>query len=301
MKERIDWAKHFGADFGVDYAQVQSRLNALGANPPLTTDGSWGPKSKAALTAFQQSKGLTADGIPGPITLSALGIPGAASGGTTSGTSTPAASSADAKAFEVAKRAGQQTGMSDREIQYVLTVARGEGHYGTGWGSPSAKTVEDGKAYGLTGTEGVGSNNWGAVQGAGSAGSFAHVDYHADGKPYKGTFKRYSTPEEGFLDMARIILNGGKRGADGAVVIKDAIKRGNLRDAVYAQHANGYFELNPESYLNAVLTNYAKITAGINWPKVLAENGVAIATGIGTFFLLMGAGAVWVFRKQLFG
>jgi hypothetical protein len=101
--------------------------------------------------------------------------------------------------------------------------------------------------------------------------------------------------------MARVILNGGKRGPEGAAAIKDAINRGNLRDAVYAQHANGYFELNPESYLNAVLTNYAKITAGINWPRVLAENGVAIATGFGALFLLLGAGAVWVFRKQLFG
>jgi peptidoglycan hydrolase-like protein with peptidoglycan-binding domain len=300
MKERIDWAKHFGADFGVDYAAVQSKLNALGANPPLTVDGSWGPKSKAALIAFQQSKGLTADGIPGPITLNALGIPGAASGGTTSGTSTPAASSADAKAFAVAQSAAKKVGMTEREVQYVLTVARGEGHYGTGWGSPSAKTIADGQAYGLTGTEGVGSNNWGAVQGTGSAGSFPHVDYHSDGKPYKGTFKRYATPEEGFLDMARIILNGGKRGAEGAAAIKDAIKRGNLRDAVYAQHANGYFELNPESYLSAVLSNYAKITAGINWPKLLAEQGVAIAGGVATFFLILGAG-LWLGRKYIFG
>jgi peptidoglycan hydrolase-like protein with peptidoglycan-binding domain len=302
--QRFDWESHFAGHsvgFGVDYSQVQAKLNELGANPPLTVDGAWGPKSKAALVAFQQSKGLTADGIPGPITLGALGIPGAISGGS-SGSVTPASASADAKAFDIAKRAAAKAGMTDKEVQYVVSVAKGEGHYGTGWGSPSPATIEASQKFGLTGLEGVGSNNWGAVQGTGSAGSFPHVDYHADGTPYKGTYKRYATPEEGFLDMARIILNGGKRGAAGSAEIKAAIAQGNLRNAVYAQHANGYFELNPEKYLSAVLTNYAKIAAGIQWPKLLAENGVtvAVAGGVGTFLLILGGG-LWLFRKHLFG
>ena len=304
-----NWTKHlgFGADFGMDYAQVQTKLNQLGVNPPLVADGQWGPKSQAALKAYQAAHGLTADGIPGPITLGSLNIPGAATAssgsGSTMGNTTPASAAADANAFAVAQRAGKATGMTDKEVQYVVTVARGEGHYGTGWGSPSAKTIADSAVYGLTGKEGVGSNNWGAVQGTGNAGSFPHVDYHADGTPYKGTYKRYATPEDGFLDMARVILGGGTRGATGQVAIKDAIAKGNLRDAVYAQHANGYFELNPESYLSAVLKNYNSIMAGISWPKVLAENGitVAVAGGIGGILLLIGAGAAWVFRKQLFG
>jgi peptidoglycan hydrolase-like protein with peptidoglycan-binding domain len=301
---RFDWASHFAGHsvgFGVDYSQVQAKLNALGANPPLTVDGAWGPKSKAALVAFQQSKGLTADGIPGPITLGALGIPGAITGGS-SGSVTPASSSADAKAYAIAKSAGAKAGMTDKEVQYVVSVAKGEGHYGTGWGSPSAATIAKSQEFGLTGLEGVGSNNWGAVQGTGSAGSFPHVDYHADGTAYKGNYKKYATPEEGFLDMARIILNGGKRGVQGSAEIKAAIAQGNLRNAVYAQHANGYFELNPEKYLSAVLTNYDKIMASVQWPKLLAENGVtaAVAGGVGVFLLILGAGA-YLFRKTLFG
>ena len=54
---------------------VQARLNALGAQPLLTVDGSWGPKSAAATASFQASRGLKADGIPGPDTLRALGVP----------------------------------------------------------------------------------------------------------------------------------------------------------------------------------------------------------------------------------
>ncbi|VVB55266.1 Putative peptidoglycan binding domain protein [uncultured archaeon] len=66
----------FGVEwgFGIDYAAVQQKLNALGAKPQLATDGKWGPMSKAALVAYQKSKGLAADGIPGPITLGSLGL-----------------------------------------------------------------------------------------------------------------------------------------------------------------------------------------------------------------------------------
>jgi peptidoglycan hydrolase-like protein with peptidoglycan-binding domain len=54
---------------------VQARLNALGAQPQLAVDGSWGPKSANGTAAFQASRGLKADGIPGPDTLKALGVP----------------------------------------------------------------------------------------------------------------------------------------------------------------------------------------------------------------------------------
>src|ERR1700678_2170223 len=54
---------------------VQARLNALGAQPQLAVDGSWGPKSANGTAAFQASRGLKADGIPGTDTLKALGVP----------------------------------------------------------------------------------------------------------------------------------------------------------------------------------------------------------------------------------
>jgi hypothetical protein len=303
----------YGAEygFGVDYAAVQKKLNDLGASPKLDVDGAWGTKSKAALVAYQKSKGLSADGIPGPITLSSLGISAANDvASSTMGHVTPTTNSADAKAFEIGKKGGKEMGLTDAEIQYVVTVARGEGGYGAGWAHPSAKTLELSKQFGITGYEGANSNNWGACQGSGSAGSFPHVDVHADGKGYKANYRAYKTPEDGFKDMAKIILGGGKRKAAGAAEIKAAINKGNLKDAVYAQHANGYFELAPDKYLSAVSSNYAKIMNGVGWPKLLTPEGVTQALaqagvtpakagmGLGLILALSGLG-VFVFRKQL--
>jgi len=53
-------------------AQVQSALNIAGAMPPLTVDGKIGPKSVAAIKAFQTTNGLAADGIAGPLTMAKL-------------------------------------------------------------------------------------------------------------------------------------------------------------------------------------------------------------------------------------
>jgi peptidoglycan hydrolase-like protein with peptidoglycan-binding domain len=311
--------------FGVDYVAVQTKLNEKGANPKLVADGVWGPKSKTALIAYQKAHGLVADGIPGPITLGSLGI--SSSGGSstsavsTMGSTTPASASIDAKAYAIAKAAAPQMGLTEKQVQYAVTVGRGEGHFGEGWKHPSAATIEKSKKFGLTGYEGADSNNWGATQGSGDAGSFPHVDSgwmipDANGQPtnqhwkgsgpkvwgdYVANYKKWSTPEKGFLDMARVIFNGGKRGAAGAAEIKAAIERGNLHDAVMAQHANGYFELAPESYLAAVMRNYNSILAGVGWPKVLDQFGVT-AAATGKVFAALGAlGAIglFIFRKKL--
>lgn len=285
------------------FQQIQQRLNALGANPPLTVDGIWGAKSIAATAAFQKSKGLVADGVAGPKTLAALGLSDAVAAVSASnmGQVSPATLSSYQKAYEIAKRAAPS--MPEAQKQYVLSVSAGEGGLlGAGWAHPSAATIAKSQEFGLTGYEGAESNNWGATQGSGDAGSFPHVDSgwmvpDENGKPtskhwqgsgpkvwgnYVANYKKWTTPEKGFLDIAKVILNGGKRGATGAAEIQAAINAGNLRKAVFAQHANGYFELNPEQYLSAVLTNYSKMTSAIGWKKLLAENGVAAAiSGLG--------------------
>ena len=49
---------------------LQHLLRARGQN--LTVDGIFGPRTDAAVRAFQQQKALTVDGIVGPVTWRAL-------------------------------------------------------------------------------------------------------------------------------------------------------------------------------------------------------------------------------------
>lgn len=295
-----------------DYRAIQQKLNDLGAKPPLVVDGSWGPKSQAALRAFQAAHGLTVDGVPGPKSLAALGL--VAGGVGTGGTApAPKGTQADRDAYAVAKRAAPT--MPESHRQYVLAVARGEGGYGRGWSMPPRDPValEFAQKHGLTGTEGAGSNNWGAEQGTGDAGSFPHVDFgwrNPDGSPwdrkgpkvwlpYIGKYKRHSTPELGFLSVAKSVLGGLKRGDVGAREIQDAIARRDLKAAVYAQHANGYFELDPAKYLEAVARNYAALADATGWQSWFTPSGAA---GIGGVLLLVGglvvAGAAWWLSKK---
>lgn len=51
---------------------VQHALNVLGASPPLTEDGKFGPRSVAAIKSFQTAHGLAPDGVAGPKTKTAL-------------------------------------------------------------------------------------------------------------------------------------------------------------------------------------------------------------------------------------
>jgi hypothetical protein len=204
--------------------------------------------------------GLNATGELDRSTLDAIGFRGA---------NLEQKPSADLEAYKIALRANEGRALTAHEIQYALTIAKGEGGYGRGWANPSAATIAASAKFGLTGYEGAGSNNWGAVQGTGNAGSFPHVDYHADGSAYVGKFRKYLTPEDGFLDVCRVLYSGGKRKEVGAKELRDALNRGDLSAAVYAQHANGYFELEPMKYLSAVRANYEKLTAALGWPTLL--------------------------------
>ena len=59
-----------------DVTALQQRLQQLGLYSGHL-DGQFGPGTEAAVTAFQQSKGLASDGIVGPSTAAALGLPSA--------------------------------------------------------------------------------------------------------------------------------------------------------------------------------------------------------------------------------
>jgi HK97 family phage prohead protease len=57
---------------GKRVSDLQERLNAGGFKPPLKVDGIFGPKTLAAVRAFQKAHGLKADGLVGPLTTAAL-------------------------------------------------------------------------------------------------------------------------------------------------------------------------------------------------------------------------------------
>lgn len=184
-------------------------------------------------------------------------------------------------------------GLTEEDRQYLLTVSRGEGFYGLGWGNPNSVTVAESAKFGIDPRAGVGSNNWGAEQGSGSAGSFPHVDFgwmvpDENGKPtqqhwsgkgpkvwgsYVGRYKKHATPTEGAAGVARVLLKPNVREAL-QTGVRNGQQVGRLRAAVMAQHDNHYFELNPESYLNAVTRNYSLLTAKLNWKPVLTETKV---------------------------
>ena len=76
---------------GPDVTNLQQKLKDLGFDPN-GVDGNFGPGTRDAVIAFQQSKGLQADGIAGPATLAALEGSGAdANNGTGGGATTDSA------------------------------------------------------------------------------------------------------------------------------------------------------------------------------------------------------------------
>jgi len=62
---------------GPEVQNLQRRLNAMGANPPLAVDGKFGPKTEAALKAFQSANGIQQTGVLGRQTLGSLDAPNA--------------------------------------------------------------------------------------------------------------------------------------------------------------------------------------------------------------------------------
>lgn len=55
-----------------DIATIQAKLNALGWKPPLAVDGIIGPKTKAAIEAFQSTQNIEPNAVLGQATVQAL-------------------------------------------------------------------------------------------------------------------------------------------------------------------------------------------------------------------------------------
>src|SRR5512143_678920 len=57
---------------GSDVAELQRELNASLGGPKLVVDGDFGPRTRAAVEAFQREHHLQVDGVVGPQTRAAL-------------------------------------------------------------------------------------------------------------------------------------------------------------------------------------------------------------------------------------
>lgn len=204
--------------------------------------------------------------------------------------------SADTDAFRAVQ---QLPGLTPAEQQYLLTVSRGEGFYGLGWGNPNKTTIAESAKFGIDPRAGVGSNNWGAEQqGSGSAGFFLHVDSHSDGTFYVEKYKRHATPQEGAASVARILLKPNVKAALNSGLYQGPVMRfakptpaqlaqfnykkqfsgqrlQPIKAAVFTQSDNGYYELHPEKYLEAVTRNYNTLTANLKWPALLLQEMIA--------------------------
>jgi len=163
------------------------------------------------------------------------------------------------------------------ERQAVQAVTRFEGGYGSGWGSSG----------------GAGSNNWGAVQGSGSAGSFQHVDTHADGSKYTTAFKRYSSAEEGAADVVRLlttlrpwvlhVLGSGSATAQ-ATEMRRHVKIGEPMwpGGPKAERENwGYMEAAVPMYASAIARNARELAANLGEPLAVTLDGSGRAPGGG--------------------
>jgi len=273
----------------VDYKAVQSRLNVLGAKPPLTVDGIYGPTSKAVLTAFQKSKGLTADGIVGPQTLAALGITGATATPTGTFTAKPGVKSADPNNIHVKAKAAADAipGLTPAESAFMRSVGWHETNYGLGWGSTPPPNG------------GAGSFNMGAIttENPGPL-DFKHVDSRNDTGQvvqYTTWFKGYPSFQAGMQGLADTVLKPNVKAAIAAN--KDPQKA--FAAGVAAMYANHYFlGINPRNTDAGNAKNVQDyMTAVTNAFSTISENtgeSLAVAAGI-------GAGAVTVLGLLAWG
>lgn len=284
----------FGSDhaaFGADYAAIQAKLNQLGANPPLVVDGSWGPKSKAALIAYQSAHGLTADGIPGPITLGSLGLSGPA--GTPSVPTGPVTMPPSSN-FPPGEVPNKMTPMTAEQASKAIS----DGYLLVTGKRPNAIIL--GLLIGQTALE---TGNWNSIHNF----NFGNKKWSSQDKNWQ--FFRCSEVVDGvetFYDPPHPACKFAAYGsaAEGAAAyIRLLQSRPHWWNGLQSGTVDGfiaglttrpaYFTANPTQYRNVLAERMSHYTA-----LATKYAGAAMGIGVGILLAVLGFGA-FLFRKKL--
>src|SRR5574342_1022361 len=179
----------------------------------------------------------------------------------------------DDQAYALTKRMSPE--LTEPERQFALIIARVETYYGSGWHGP-----------------GVGSNNWGAIQGTGPAGYFMHIDHHADGTQYTTKFRKYHDNDEAWLDLVAFVLKPNVR-----KVLNETHNANAALDVMRNQ--NRYFELQLSKYQDAFARNYSSFLKNTSFSPALstASSAATIPTPVPTGNVITAAIASVVLYK----
>lgn len=269
-----------------DYKAVQQRLNDLGANPPLVVDGSYGPKSRAAVMDFQRSKGLQVDGIVGPMTLAALGI------GSTTPTPAPSSGPIVDTSIPPGEIANRMTPMSPDQAAKAIS----DGYLAVTGKRPSAIIL--GLLLGQTALE---TGNWKSIHnynfgnkkasGGDRNWQFFRCSEIINGKeeffdppdPHC-KFSAYTTAAEGAAAYIRLLQSRphwwASTAPDGT---KIGLQSGTVDGFIKGlTTAPAYFTASPSLYRNVLLermNNYAALAK--QYAGAAAGIGAAVAVGLG--------------------
>lgn len=226
---------------GADVTRVQRELKAAGINPgPI--DGDFGPRTKAAVVAYQKKYRLTVDGIVGPQTWGKMlrdgfepagSRPGGAGGtGGVGGTTPPSSNRVATMLNEARSHLGYHEGAGNRNM------------FSTAMGRPAEAWCADFVSY-LARKAGL-SLNTASAQGV------------ANYLQSKGTWKGRSNPQPG--DAVTFRWDGSHGWADHVGIVESVFTR-NGKTYVQTIEGNSSDQVRRKTYLanDSVINGYGRI------------------------------------------